>query len=176
MTNLKGDLKADLGQRLARVQALMREQGVGGLVVYSSGQHNMLRMDQLFYLTDFRCIGPSALLVPSSGATKLIVTPPWEGDRAREAAGVSDVKAARAEDRSFLIAYLPHGQPVGIDMTKMSGKKIVAHWYGPRVGTWQEIGSFASSGTREFFPPSVGDRTDWVLVLDDAGKGYPIEK
>ena len=90
--------------------------------------------------------------------------------------GEDHIQAARAEDGSFLIAYLPHGRPVGIDMTKMSGKKIIAHWYGPRAGTWQEIGSFASSGTREFFPPSVGDRTDWVLVLDDADKGYPIEK
>jgi hypothetical protein len=90
--------------------------------------------------------------------------------------GENHIQAARAEDGSFLIAYLPHGRPVGIDLTKMSGKKIVAHWYGPRAGTWQEIGSFASSGTREFFPPSVGDRTDWVLVLDDADKGYPTEK
>ena len=87
------DLKADLQQRLKRTQAAMREQGFGGLVVYGSGQHNMLRMDQIMWLTDFRSIGPAALLVPASGQTKLLVTPAWELDRAKEAAGVHDVQA-----------------------------------------------------------------------------------
>ena len=85
------DVKTDLQQRLERVQAAMREQGVGTLVVFSSGQHNMLRMDQLWYLADWRSIGPSALLVPSSGPTRLLVTPVWDLERAyRETTGTRE--------------------------------------------------------------------------------------
>jgi len=90
--------------------------------------------------------------------------------------GEDHIQAARAEDNSFLIAYLPHGRPVGIDLAKISGKLVNAHWFDPRQGTWQEIGSYDNSGTREFTPPSAGDKADWILVLDDADKGYSTEK
>ena len=90
--------------------------------------------------------------------------------------GEDHVQAARAEDGSFLIAYLPQGHVVGIHMAKISGKKIKARWYDPREGTWREIGEYANSGTHEFVAPSQGDRSDWILVLDDAEKGYPTER
>jgi Xaa-Pro dipeptidase len=86
------DLAADLRGRLERVQAEMRKQNAGSLVVYYRGQHNMLRMDQVFYLTDFRSLGEAVLLVPREGRPRLIVTPAWDVERAREAAGVSDVR------------------------------------------------------------------------------------
>ena len=87
------DVKADLRQRLERVQGKMRDEGLDTLVVYDHGQHNMLRMNQVFYLTDFRSIGPVALIVPANGSTRLLVTPAWDLERAREAAGVQDAVA-----------------------------------------------------------------------------------
>jgi hypothetical protein len=89
--------------------------------------------------------------------------------------GEDHIQAARAEDRSFLIAYLPHGHTIGIHMDRISGKDVKARWYDPREGTWHEIGVYANTGTREFTPPSQGAHSDWVLVLDDAEKGYPTE-
>jgi hypothetical protein len=89
--------------------------------------------------------------------------------------GEDHVQAARAEDRSFLIAYLPHGLPIGVHMDKLSGPRVKARWYDPREGTWQEIGSYANTGQREFVPPSRGDQSDWLLVLEDAKKNYPPE-
>jgi hypothetical protein len=90
--------------------------------------------------------------------------------------GQDHVRAARAKDHSFLIAYLPQGHPVRIHMDKISGKKVKARWYNPREGTWRNIGEYANTGTREFAAPSQGTRSDWVLVLDDAAKGYPTER
>jgi Putative collagen-binding domain of a collagenase/Protein of unknown function (DUF4038) len=90
--------------------------------------------------------------------------------------GEDHIQATRADDGSFLIAYLPLGHPVGIDMGRISGKNIKAWWYDPRHGTWHEIGAYANTGTREFVAPSQGTRSDWVVVLDDAGKGYPTER
>ncbi len=90
--------------------------------------------------------------------------------------GDDHVQAARADDKSFLIAYVPQGHNVGIHMDRISGKSVKAWWYDPREGTWREIGEVANTGTREFVAPSQGARSDWVLVLDDAAKGYPTER
>lgn len=80
------DTAPDLRERVARVQDQMEREGIGGLVIYGSGQHNMLRMDQVMYLTGHRPIGPSVLLVPREGDLTLLVSPPWDAARARESA------------------------------------------------------------------------------------------
>ena len=88
--------------------------------------------------------------------------------------GESHVQAARAEDGSFLIAYLPQGNPVGIHMNRISGQEVQARWYDPRVATWRDIGRFANAGTQVFAAPSRGDKSDWVLVLEDAARDFPL--
>jgi Xaa-Pro dipeptidase len=87
------DLAADLQQRLRRVQDAMRARRVGGFIVYYAGQHNMLRTDQLFYLTDYRSLGRAVLLVPAEGRPRLVLSPPWDLERARQAAGVGEAIA-----------------------------------------------------------------------------------
>lgn len=93
-----------------------------------------------------------------------------------EGEGSERVVAARAEDGSFVIAYLPTGKSVVIKMDKLSGKAVKAWWYDPRKATWQAAGEFPNTGTREFVAPAQGAQNDWVLVLDDAAKGYPTEQ
>jgi len=78
------------------------------------------------------------------------------------------VVAARADDGSFVIVYLPEGEPVNIHMDRVSGKSVKAQWYDPREGTWQQIGQYPNSGRRDFVAPSRGAQDDWVLVLDGA--------
>jgi hypothetical protein len=101
-------------------------------------------------------------------------------DQSVVASGLGDgeghVQAGRAEDGSFVIAYLPQGHPVGIHMDKIAGKRVNARWYDPREGTWREIGEYANTGDREFVAPSQGPRSDWVLVLEDAAKGYATQR
>jgi Protein of unknown function (DUF4038)/Putative collagen-binding domain of a collagenase len=92
-----------------------------------------------------------------------------------QAPGEDHVQAARADDGSFLIAYLPHGHALGIHLDRIKGKKVQARWFDPRQGTWSEIGVFDNIGDREFVAPTQGDKNDWVLVLDDAEKHYPTE-
>lgn len=111
---------------------------------------------------------------------KLFELRPWHKmvpDPSIVAAGQGDgqhrIQAARAADGSFVIAYLPYGRPVSIHMDKITGPRVKARWYDPRNGTWREIAEYANTGVREFAAPSTGDRDDWVLVLDDAEKGYP---
>ena len=93
------DVAIDLAARLQRVRSAMGERGLDGLLVYGTGQHNMLRMDQVRYLTDLRVLGPHAtLLVPAAGPMRLIVTPRWDAARAKEIAPMADVEALDAPD------------------------------------------------------------------------------
>jgi hypothetical protein len=69
------DLAADLELRLTRVQSAMRAAALDGLVIYYGGQHNMLRMDQIAYLTDYRTLGPAVLIVPREGSPELVMSP-----------------------------------------------------------------------------------------------------
>src|SRR5262249_40431527 len=48
--------------------------------------------------------------------------------------------AARAEDGSFAVAYVPRGESVSIHMNKLAGAKVKARWYNPRDGSWRDIG------------------------------------
>jgi hypothetical protein len=93
-----------------------------------------------------------------------------------QAKGEDHIQAARAEDGSFVIAYIPTGKPLSIQMDKLSAKEAKAQWYDPRKGGWTAIGRYPTKGTQEFKPPSQGEKSDWVLVIDDAGKEYPDEK
>ncbi|MCI0625268.1 MAG: glycoside hydrolase family 140 protein [Acidobacteria bacterium] len=114
---------------------------------------------------------------------KLFESRPWHRlvpDNSLIAAGQGEgenhVQAAIAADASFAIAYLPFGNPISIRLDRLSGPKVKAQWYDPREGTWIPIGQYSNTGIREFVPPSNGKQNDWVLVLEDMGKNYPLEK
>jgi Xaa-Pro aminopeptidase len=93
MVAVSGAVRADLQQRLQRVQGAMAARGLGGLLLYGSGQHNMLRMDQVRYLTDYAVLGPGLLVVPPEGPPRLAISPRWDLERAREATGLAGVEA-----------------------------------------------------------------------------------
>jgi len=82
------------------------------------------------------------------------------------------VNATRDSEGSYAFVYTPLGQPVTVRLDKLSGKKVKVWWYDPRHGTATEIGIFDRKGTREFKPPVHGKGNDWVLVLDDASRGF----
>jgi Putative collagen-binding domain of a collagenase len=100
-------------------------------------------------------------------------TPGSIGSRGRTGEGTDLVRAARAADGSFIIAYPPTGKPVRVRMDKIAGKTVKAQWYDPRAGTWRLIGDYASGGNRQFTPPTHGPNDDWVLVLEDAARLIP---
>ncbi len=85
-------VEMDIAARRARVQALMRQRGIGVVIIYFGGQHYMLRMNQLMYLTDFKALGPAALIMPLEGEPTLVLTPQWDLPRAKdECVGVAKI-------------------------------------------------------------------------------------
>lgn len=88
--------------------------------------------------------------------------------------GLNHAQATGDADGSYAFVYLPTGLPLTVNLEKLSGKQVVAHWFDPRQGTTKKIGKFSSTGAKRFVPPSNGDGNDWVLMLDDASKNYPV--
>ena len=117
------------------------------------------------YLRKLLELRPWYRLVPDQS---LIVAGQGEGE--------DHVQAARADDGSFALAYLPFGHVVIAKTSLITGSSVRARWFDPRLGTFTQIGQHPNRDIREFVPPSMGDDDDWVLVLEDASKDFPIEQ
>lgn len=84
--------------------------------------------------------------------------------------GTDHLRATRGDGYAFV--YTPTGRGFTVNLGKISGTTVRAYWWNPRDGTSTRIGDFPNSGTRAFTPPSSGAGNDWVLVLDDASRGF----
>jgi Protein of unknown function (DUF4038)/Putative collagen-binding domain of a collagenase len=72
---------------------------------------------------------------------------------------------ALADDGSFALSYLPTRRSLTIDLTKVSGERVIASWFNPRTGETTRIGEFNDPQRQTFAPPGEGD---WVLVVEAA--------
>ncbi len=80
------------------------------------------------------------------------------------------IMAASASDGSVILAYMPIGRTITVDLTHITATSAEAWWYNPTTGSAQSIGNFATIGLQDFTPP---DSNDWVLVIDNADMGFP---
>jgi hypothetical protein len=88
------------------------------------------------------------------------------------ARGGGKVRAARAADGSFALAYSPRGEQFSVQMSRLA-PQVRATWFDPRYGTAYHLHTSDNAGIQTFVPPTRGRGQDWVLVLDDAQAGYP---
>jgi hypothetical protein len=79
----------------------------------------------------------------------------------------------RDAEGAFVMVYAPLGRKFKVRMSAIQGEKVKAWWFNPRNGEASTIGEFSNTAEREFNPPDPGEAFDWVLVLDDAAKGFP---
>jgi hypothetical protein len=85
--------------------------------------------------------------------------------------GSYHVRATRDAAGSYALVYLPAGQAVELDVTALSGEHVRCFWYDPRSGAASQIGTLQRQDRMRFTPPGGGP--DWVLVIDDAARGFP---
>jgi len=88
-------------------------------------------------------------------------------------AGLYRFVATRDAEGTYALVYAPVGRAFTVRMGVIKNQQVKAWWFNPRDGTASTIGIFENKGEREFTPPNAGEMLDWVLVLDDAAKGYP---
>jgi hypothetical protein len=84
--------------------------------------------------------------------------------------GADHISATRGD--GYLFVYSAQGRPFTVNMGKISGDRVKGWWYSPRGGYSLEAGLLDNRGTHDFEPPSQGFGSDWVLVLDDAGRNF----
>ena len=84
--------------------------------------------------------------------------------------------ATRDSLGTYAMVYSESGRPFTVDLQRLSGKRIIAWWFDVRSGRAFLAGKVDREGqnSRRFVPPTTGKGNDWVLVLDDAKKRYPV--
>lgn len=113
---------------------------------------------QVHFLKDLILSRPSLDRVED---LKLIATGQGDGGERMESTG----------DGTYGFIYFPtNDHKAAIDLGRLRAKTVRAWWYDPRTGVGSLIGDLEATGTHEFTSPPQGP--DWVLVLDDASKGY----
>jgi Protein of unknown function (DUF4038)/Putative collagen-binding domain of a collagenase len=84
------------------------------------------------------------------------------------------IRALKAKDGSFAVVYLPVGKTISINTKSMSGEKVKYWWFNPRDGKCRLGGVELRKSTMIFTAPTIGAEEDWVLVMDDGTKNYPV--
>jgi len=82
------------------------------------------------------------------------------------------VIGTRDESGTYAFIYFPSGKTANINTKSLTGQKLKASWYDPRTGASFVLGQTQNFGSFSASPPSSGKGNDWVLVIDDAAKGY----
>ena len=80
------------------------------------------------------------------------------------------IYATADEGKSYAMIYLPQNKPVKVHLGKISGETKNVWWYNVKTGKATQGKAAKGSSTKTFSPPKEGQ--DWVLVIDDASKGF----
>jgi hypothetical protein len=90
----------------------------------------------------------------------------------RDAPGGADAIVATRGD-GYVFVYSGQGRKITLERLPFPGGRAKAYWYNPRNGAAETIGELDVSRPQDIACPSQGFGSDWVLVLDDAGRNFP---
>ena len=89
--------------------------------------------------------------------------------------GDQHIGATRDASGTYAMIYLPQGQPVTVDLSKIKGSHAVGWWFNPREGVATKIdGSIITTRKASFVPPTHGADQDWVLILDGEDSHFAV--
>jgi Xaa-Pro dipeptidase len=110
--------------RLEVLRQLMPDNGLDAVVALSSAYHNFLDINPVLSLCDFKNIGEAALIITREGADQLLVSPSWDGIRARSQSSVKEVKATDFFCAD-LVMLLRHRGRMRLGVTGLSQARLV---------------------------------------------------
>ena len=88
--------------------------------------------------------------------------------------GGAKIRGALASDSSFAFIYSPRGEAFSVDLNAFAVPKIRESWYDPRYGKTYDSHTGDNRGVQTFVPPTKGRGQDWILILDDAKRNFPL--
>jgi hypothetical protein len=77
------------------------------------------------------------------------------------------------KDATFIMVYVPSSQQVKINTEAIPHKKINAWWFNPRTGVAEKM-LLNSPNHGTLVIPRRADNLDWVVVIDNPQKKYPV--
>ncbi|MBW2078387.1 MAG: aminopeptidase P family protein [Deltaproteobacteria bacterium] len=84
---------SDENVKLKKIIEHIKQRGLDGVIIYSSGTCNVLRASYLYYFSDFKPLGPrNAAVISTSGDVTLLVQPQWDALRATEKSWIGDIR------------------------------------------------------------------------------------
>ncbi len=81
------------------------------------------------------------------------------------------IEAFRDEQKRYAMIYLPVGKTITVSAANLPAQMIF-WWFNPKDGSAKKLGEINTKDKLEFTPPTTGVGNDWVLVIDDAAKGF----
>jgi hypothetical protein len=105
---------------------------------------------------------PARMRIPDQG---LLASEPGEG--------LTHVRATRCGEGSYAMVYVPASSSgTDVHVGRLEGDELVAWWFDPRTGEAERVRQkVPARGISHFVTPEASH--GWVLVLDDASRGFP---
>ncbi len=103
--------------KLKKALELLKQKGLDGLVIFSSGAFYFLRPNQLNYFSEWRPLGPrNAAVVSKSGKVALLIEPPWDLNRASQKSWIKDTRGTRnfSKDLTSILREFDISGSVGV--------------------------------------------------------------
>jgi hypothetical protein len=88
--------------------------------------------------------------------------------------GGGKIRAALASDNSFVFVYSPRGERFTIDKSWLETDRTNEIWFDPRYGISNKIHSADTKAIQTYTPPTRGRGCDWILIVEDAHKNFPM--
>lgn len=119
--------------RLAEATAQLRDRGLDGLIAASNGLNNFLESNAVYVLSGVRSIGESAVVLDRAGASTLIVTPAWDGERAAALSSTDETIAA--DDLAAALATAVAKHRIDIARSLSVGLSFLGYGLVGRIGS-----------------------------------------
>ncbi len=84
------------------------------------------------------------------------------------------VIATRDTNGAYAMIYFPTGKSTRLNLSALRGKMLKSWWYDTRTGNAYPSKNMEKSNAVQITPPTKGKGHDWVLVIDEEGKNYPV--
>ena len=105
---------------LNEIRREMVEQGIDLLLAFHDGAHFIEKPNAVMVLSGFKSMGPAMVVVPRDGKATLVVTPPWDVERATDCA--PDFHHAGADDIvDVLVNHIPPVSALKIGTAGLAG-------------------------------------------------------
>ncbi|MBV9391294.1 MAG: glycoside hydrolase family 140 protein, partial [Verrucomicrobia bacterium] len=86
--------------------------------------------------------------------------------------GTKRMVATRDQDWSYAMIYLPASRQFSVRAGQLAGSKLHVWCFNPRDGFCIDLGQIPKPEVLEITPPEAGENLDWIMVLDDANRGF----